>query len=896
MGFKGVKKNQSIQRDRHVVDIRTPSQKMWDGLKSRKGTTTFAVTLSILIIAGETAAWMPGHMRYSWLPALLTPILFFTALFRKMAVSKDTLPFRMPKEYGKLDLNDEGPDGLPRKAGGVFFVGWCRETSREIWLTLKDVLTHILVLGTTGAGKTEVLNALALNAFILGGGLSLTDPKADPKLGMQYFLLCRIFGRDDDLRILNFSTQGVNKYRGIRMTNTTNPVASQTSEGLTNLMVSLMSESDGGNKVFAEKGISLVTGLNKALCHKRDRGDIELSFGVLRDYMALPKAIELASDESLGKYRDGLHAFLVGLGWQPGVPLEEHGKALPEQYSYGHSYFLRTLTTLTETYGHIYDTQGGQIDMTDAIYNRRVIVAMLPSLEKAPDEAANLGKITLTSQKEACAKALGDRVEGHADDVLDSRPSFSRSPFLAVTDEYEAIPTDGYEIIFTQGRSLNIIGILGTQSIPGLVKAASKAAGQILECTKVKLIGQITSGTSAESGSKSTLEYFKEQGGQNYIALSEGQHVDKERPGLAQSQYRSKGAANLTQVDIVHKDDLMEQAEGQFHMFFQSRMVRAFSLYTALEPKGTENQLRVPRMIRIPKPDKHALSEEFGKINEVARAIVQAITERLSEDVEPDIAFAGMFEVFDKPAGINVQQLTPASFINWFTSKANNVLGALGISATPQMMDNDSDAFSENSIDKNATAEEREFNETMRMVESIANGGLSLSEEEETISPEEDSIDWLSNTENSALPSESSSDNEEEEEDDIFSILTGGNPKESTTDEDDNIYEVVQSNRPRMLFSNDESTADEVVTAEDLLKMALSSSKEEAIADISEIEHMLGAPKNHADAVAEQVINDSVGMLSYPDPPKPDESLPDDILDRTVAELLNKATSLRLSE
>ena len=72
------------------------------------------------------------------------------------------------------------------------------ETSKELWIAKDDLLTHMLVLGTTGAGRTETLVSLSFNCLAQGSGLMYLDPKAAPKLAVQIYTMCRIMGRNDD--------------------------------------------------------------------------------------------------------------------------------------------------------------------------------------------------------------------------------------------------------------------------------------------------------------------------------------------------------------------------------------------------------------------------------------------------------------------------------------------------------------------------------------------------------------------------------------------------------------------------------------------------------------------------------------------------------------------------
>ena len=73
------------------------------------------------------------------------------------------------------------------------------ETSKELWIARNGLLTHMLVLGTTGAGKTEPLVSLSFNCLAQGSGLMYLDPKAAPKLAARIYTMCRIMGRDDFL-------------------------------------------------------------------------------------------------------------------------------------------------------------------------------------------------------------------------------------------------------------------------------------------------------------------------------------------------------------------------------------------------------------------------------------------------------------------------------------------------------------------------------------------------------------------------------------------------------------------------------------------------------------------------------------------------------------------------
>ena len=108
---------------------------------------------------------------------------------------------------------------------------------------------------------------------------------------------------------------------------------------------------------------------------------------------------------------------------------------------------------------------------------RRVLVVLLPSLEKAPAELASLGKISLSAIRNACAVGLGAHIEGDAADVLEALPTdtVGIGPYLCIVDEYAAIVTPGFEVVLTQGRGLGIAAIVASQDYAGILEADKKA-------------------------------------------------------------------------------------------------------------------------------------------------------------------------------------------------------------------------------------------------------------------------------------------------------------------------------------------------------------------------------------------------------------------------------------
>src|SRR3546814_2555174 len=111
------------------------------------------------------------------------------------------------------------------------------------------------------SGKTVALISLCVNFLSWASGFIYTDGKGDTKLWDDIYPIVRRFGRDDDLRILNYMTGNV---KGGGQSNTTNPFTKGTADALKEMMTSLMDSAGGDNAMWKGRAISLNTALMMA--------------------------------------------------------------------------------------------------------------------------------------------------------------------------------------------------------------------------------------------------------------------------------------------------------------------------------------------------------------------------------------------------------------------------------------------------------------------------------------------------------------------------------------------------------------------------------------------------------------------------------------------------------
>ncbi|MDR1039281.1 MAG: TraM recognition domain-containing protein [Deltaproteobacteria bacterium] len=576
--WKGLEPGDHVDRRRLIRDTRTAAEKAASAFGDRG--TVLKLTASLALAGIFFPEW-----------CFATFAAAVAAFVCHMAITSGArLPFRLPATARRPDPGSPLPGRRGfREAGGIFFMGNEQGTGKELWLEKRDILTHMLLMGSTGSGKTSALVSLAYNALASGTGVFYIDPKAEARLGMEIWQLARYVGRDDDFRALNYST-ALPPPPG-RLSNTNNPFSLGSADSLTQLLGSLIPPSAGGsNSIFADKALALISGLMYALTDLRDKGHLSLSVKSVREHLSASGCVQLARDPRLSEMsREALLAALLNCNF---VPEDGDGQnhSFYEQFGYAQSYFGKALSSLTDTYGHIYGAESGEVDFRDVVLNRRILLALLPSMEKSPTELAGLGKITLSSLKAAAAVGLGLEMEGRSEDVLGSLPMHYRGtgPFLSVVDEYAAIVTPGFEFLLTQGRGLGMATVVASQDFAGIAEADRKGAQQIAANTSVKVFMRL-----AEADR--TWDLLRRLAGDETVLETTGFGLT---PGeLTAGAWRDEFRAHPMRRDLVHLNDLLEQTEGEAHCLLGGTFARARLFHAG--PDLADAVMRVPRLLEM---------------------------------------------------------------------------------------------------------------------------------------------------------------------------------------------------------------------------------------------------------------------------------------------------------
>jgi intracellular multiplication protein IcmO len=575
-------------------DTRTMGMRMVDFFKD-------PVNSACLLISFATAAFF-----LSVATEFVALIAFFVFLYAYTRKTK--LPFRMPMRSGAPDYNDPLPgSNKPRKARGISIFGNRKQTNEELWFNNDDLRTHVLIFGSTGSGKTEALVSLSFNALVQGSGFLYVDGKGDNSLFAKVFSMCRFMGREDDLLLINFMT-GARDVVGAqerRLSNTMNPFCNGSSSMLTQLVVSLM-DSGGASAdgdMWKGRAIVFVEALMKVLVYMRDTGKLLLDANTIRNYFELTRLEAIAMDKmfirdnqepvSLADTPDlilePIVNYIINL---PGYDRSKKGKQssqVLEQHGFITMQLTRVFGSLADTYGHIIRTNLAEVDLKDVVLNRRVLVVLLPALEKSPDELSNLGKVIIASLKAMMAGGLGEGVEGTYKEVVSRKPTNAPTPYMCILDEYGYYAVKGFAVVPAQARSLGFSVIFAGQDLPAFQKASKEEAASIGANTNIKICMKLEDPVE-------TWEFFSKTAGESYVTKVDSFQTNASSVLNNYMDSRSASTEKRARIDL---QDLKDQREGEAHIFFKSKIIRARMFYANPAPA---ERMRLNHFLKVEPP------------------------------------------------------------------------------------------------------------------------------------------------------------------------------------------------------------------------------------------------------------------------------------------------------
>jgi intracellular multiplication protein IcmO len=612
-----------------------------DQSKLTRDTRSWATKFfAALYLPANFKAFLSGFIALQLYQPFLWPVWTVAVMALTMGFQDQryALPLRIPKDVGGLDptdyqekmVQDSWFFGLITKsrsvrtlmvAGGILYLGYLRsqyanEQGRELWLTNSDARTHMFLAATTGGGKSETLIGIAYNAMCWGSGCVYADGKASANVPFCLWSLLRRRGREDDFLILNYLTGGQDPFKAmieqesghlrgeaaLPQSNSTNSFAEGSADFLLQLMASIIPKAVGEGQKWQQRALNMIDALLRTLCYKRAKGELDISIDTIRHYLSLQNLVQFYIEGREGKIPE--LAFLpIKTYFETGLPgfnpNQAHDPAQwdPEvfnQHGYLTGEFSRVLSMMVDTYGFIFRDKYPDVDTTDVLLNNRVLVVMIPSMEKSPSEASSLGKFYISSVRLTMAQNLGHWLEGTRAQVLDANPTNAPCPTPIISDEIQVYFAEGIATMYAQARELNFMMISSVQDVQGLKRSeAGQEAASLIANTKIKW-------TLALEDPEDTFELFRKAGGESYYSMLSGHDAVS---GTFSTAFQAQTSATVEKRDRVVLADLKKLNPGEGVMIFKDAVVPCSSFYIPDEQKkSTVLAARINRFLQIERP------------------------------------------------------------------------------------------------------------------------------------------------------------------------------------------------------------------------------------------------------------------------------------------------------
>lgn len=574
-------------------------------------------------------------------PALIDLTVPAAALYAIWVLTRrPVLPMRLPTSAACLDEGSPKPGTRePRMAHAENIIGWSMQGD-ELWIAGEDARQHIAIAGTTGSGKTTAILSLLTNALIQGSGFVFVDGKGDRDLFGKVLALARRFGREDDVRVLNFMVAS-----GVKDSHSFNPFSVGNADAIRELLASQLGErtDTDPNGVFRERAVALIGTITPVLVWLRDHRGVVLNIDLIRSSIELPWIWKVAMDKVLplrdprtgvvtefdlsGEVPEDvlvpLRAYLGEVpGYDTSLPPDKQKDSKPrEQHGYAQFYFTPIFTLLSVSLGHIFRAESGDIDMRDVVLNRRILVVNLPSLENSEATLAGLGKLVVASLRAMMAQLLGGTLEGTYDQ--DTKPGMGKTPYFVCFDELASYAASGLEGMLRQGRSLNLSFILGFQEIPGIIARLGEKTGSLLGSANLII-------AMRQQDAGKTRKWLEDTAGQTYVTQATSYQ------GADDGRYREARQAEVRAVSRVDWQDLVSLLEGEAIFLMGGRRIYGRVFYAPIDDRGVK---RLGRTIMLSQPDPGAVRSRLNAIDGIAAAIMKgSLTVGQDEPMTPVLA------------------------------------------------------------------------------------------------------------------------------------------------------------------------------------------------------------------------------------------------------------------
>ncbi len=384
------------------------------------------------------------------------------------------------------------------KAQGILFLGHERESEREVWLSAGDTRGGMLVLGRTGAAKTDALLGMAANALGWGSGFVYLDGTGSVSTFARVYELCDRYDRVQDMAVINLLAPAEGTAKEIPayawgMSNSMNPFRKGAPSFLVQMVVGMVPDTETGSgsigEISAWKGraTAMLDGVLRALCWLRDHRDLDLDIGVLREHLDLAAMIRLSGREDIpATVRESISFYLEGLTGYQISRGEIQVSAVVDQHLRTMLPLAGVLRDVAAAYGHVFRAGGADVDIEDVVLNRRVLLVLLPAPQAGGMHAVAAGRIVMGCLKAVMASMVSSRPDATWDE--DDRPRLRNpSPYTVVADDVGPCMVEGTALMAAVSRGAGISMVFSAPDTGALAPASPREASSIVANTAVRI-------------------------------------------------------------------------------------------------------------------------------------------------------------------------------------------------------------------------------------------------------------------------------------------------------------------------------------------------------------------------------------------------------------------------
>ncbi len=166
---------------------------------------------------------------------------------------------------------------------------------------------------------------------------------------------------------------------------------------------------------------------------------------------------------------------------------------------------------------------------------------------------------------------------------------------MCILDEYGYYAVQGFAVVPAQARSLGFSAIFAGQDLPAFQKASKEEAASIGANTNIKICMKLEDPIE-------TWDFFTKTAGEAYVTKVDSFQTKDNSMANTYMDSKSSSFEKRARVDLL---DLKEQTEGEAHIFFKSKIVRARMFYA--NPKPVK-QLKINQFFKVePPPDDYLM-------------------------------------------------------------------------------------------------------------------------------------------------------------------------------------------------------------------------------------------------------------------------------------------------